>query len=141
MIRPRLGVTLSFCNVFAATLLAVTPSQPGTGFGLRGQYFNNKELRGEPSLVRTDSTINFVLGQRGPGFGIHDNQYSVRWNGDVEAPVAGAYTFTTMSDDGVRLWVNGRKIIDNWTLHGPKRDSSQPMTLEAGKRYDIVLEY
>jgi uncharacterized protein (DUF1800 family)/fibronectin type 3 domain-containing protein len=140
--RKRTAITLSFCNVLAvATLLAATPLQPGTGFGLRGQYFNNKELRGAPSLIRTDSTINFVLGQRGPGFGINDNQYSVRWNGDVEAPVTGSYTFTTMSDDGVRLWVNGKKIIDNWSLHGPKRDVSQPVTLEGGKRYDIVLEY
>jgi hypothetical protein len=141
--RQRLAVTLSFCSILtAATLFAQNNRLPGaSGFGLRGQYFNNKELSGAPALIRTDATINFALGQTGPGFGVADNQYSVRWDGEVAAPTTGAYTFTTVSDDGVRLWVNGQKIIDNWLQHDPKTDSSQPVTLEAGKHYDIVLEY
>ena len=45
------------------------------------------------------------------------DNFSVRWSGQVLAPVTGTYTFTTTSDDGVRLYVNGQLLIDNWTDH------------------------
>ncbi|MFO8008405.1 MAG: sugar-binding protein, partial [Candidatus Brocadiia bacterium] len=50
------------------------------------------------------------------------------------------YTFTTRSDDGVRLWVNGQSVIDNWTDHGPTYDSGT-IALSAGTKYDIQLDY
>jgi hypothetical protein len=50
------------------------------------------------------------------------------------------YTFYTTSDDGVRLWVNGQKLVDNWTNHGPTENSGT-IALAAGQKYSIVLEY
>ncbi|HEU0011347.1 MAG TPA: PA14 domain-containing protein [Verrucomicrobiae bacterium] len=67
-------------------------------------------------------------------------QFSVRWTGQIEAPESGDYTFHTFSNDGVRLWVNGRKLIDNWTDHGETEDTGR-IELEAGKRADVKLEY
>ncbi len=66
--------------------------------------------------------------------------FSVRWTGLVDPQFSETYTFTTTSDDGVRLWVDGKKVIDNWTDHGAKDDSGQA-ALEAGKRVPVVLEY
>lgn len=50
------------------------------------------------------------------------------------------YTFTTTSDDGIRLWVGGKKLVDNWTLHGPTQNSGS-IALVAGKAYDLEIDY
>lgn len=68
------------------------------------------------------------------------SNYSVRWTGQVQPGSSEAYTFTTLSDDGVRLWVDGKQVVDNWTPHGTTEDSGT-VTLQAGKRYDVKLEY
>jgi len=69
-----------------------------------------------------------------------NGNYSVRWTGQVMPARSGTYTFTTLSDDGVRLWVNGQTLIDNWTPHGTTEDSGT-VELEGGRRYDIRLEF
>ena len=66
--------------------------------------------------------------------------FSVRWSGYVGVPKTGTYTFTTVSDDGVRLFVNDKSIIDNWTNHAATENSGTA-TLEAGKRYSLRMEY
>lgn len=66
--------------------------------------------------------------------------FSARWSGLVEPLHSETYTFTTTSDDGVRLWVDGQKVVDNWTAHGAKDDSGT-IALEKGKKVPVVLEY
>ncbi|MBY0505410.1 MAG: DUF1800 family protein [Bryobacteraceae bacterium] len=112
-----------------------------TGTGLKGDYFTNTALSGVVALSRVDPTINFEWGQNSPGTGIGTDKFSVRWTGQVEAPVTGAYTFATVSDDGVRLWVDGKLVASRWNDHGPSRDQSPPVTLTAGRKYDIQMEY
>lgn len=68
------------------------------------------------------------------------NDFSVRWTGTVTPKVSETYTFTTLSDDGVRLWVNGKPLIDDWTGHGATEDKGT-ITLQAGHKYPIRLEY
>ena len=68
------------------------------------------------------------------------DNYSVRWTGQVKPPASGAYTFSTLSDDGVRLWVNAKPLVNDWTGHGPTEDAGT-ITLQAGRRYDITMEY
>lgn len=68
------------------------------------------------------------------------SQFSVRWTGQIEPPESADYTFHTFSNDGVRLWVNGRRIIDNWTEHTETEDTGT-IRLEAGRRYELKLEY
>jgi hypothetical protein len=67
-------------------------------------------------------------------------QYSVRWTGQIEPKYSEEYTFYTFSNNGVRLWVNGRKIIENWTDHTQTEDTGK-IALEAGQRYNLKLEY
>ena len=66
--------------------------------------------------TRTDPTVDFVWGASGrPRQASRRTSFSVRWTGQVEAPSTGTYTFYTVSNDGVRLWVNGQQIINNWS--------------------------
>lgn len=109
--------------------------------GLRGDYFASRDLAGPAAVTRVDSTVNFDWGSSSPTVGVPADQFSARWAGQVQAPVSGRYTFYTTSDDGVRLWVNGQLIIDNWSDHAPTLDRSPRVTLAGGKKYDIKLEY
>lgn len=116
------------------------PSPTGNGTGLRGQYFNNRTLSGSPILTRVEA-INFNWGTGSPGTPVPVNQFSVRWSGTIEAPSTGSYRLRTYSDDGVRVWVNGTRVINNWTDHGATYNTSGTINLVAGQRYTISVEY
>jgi RHS repeat-associated protein len=111
--------------------------------GLRGEYYASTGLTpADLKLARTDSEINFDwgTGEPVPNGGIPADAFSVRWTGKVQATTTGTYNFYTVSDDGVRLWVNGVQLINNWTNHGPTEDVGA-IALTAGQQYDIKLEY
>ncbi len=80
----------------------------------RGDFFNNRDLAGDPALVRNDSDINFAWGWASPAPGtIQSDNFSVRWTRSLDFPT-GNYRFTVTVDDGARLWVNNALIIDEW---------------------------
>ncbi len=108
--------------------------------GLLGQYFTNNALTGLAALTRSES-VNFSWGAGSPAPGLPVNNFSARWSGQVLAPSSGTYRFQTNSDDGVRLWVNGAQVINNWTAHAATLNTSGNVTFVAGQRYDIKLEY
>ena len=108
--------------------------------GLLGQYFTNTTLSGTPALTRTEA-VNFDWGTGSPGAGIGNDSFSVRWTGQVSAPTSGSYVLQTISDDGVRLWLNGSQLINNWSDHAATTNNAPAVTLIAGQRYDLVLEY
>ncbi len=109
--------------------------------GLLGEYFDNRDFT---NLVTTrrDATVNFDWGTGTPaGTALTSpDTFSVRWTGRVFAPVTGSYTFTTTSDDGVRLWVNNQLIINNFTDHGATNNNGV-INLTANTFYDIRMEY
>ena len=115
------------------------PPPAGTGTGLTGQYFNGVDLS---SLVQTrvDPTVNFNWTPYAPISGLTPNLFSVRWTGQVQPLHSETYTFSTVSDDGVRLWINGQEIINDWTDHPPTTDSGT-ITLAAGQSYSLKMEY
>jgi N-acetylneuraminic acid mutarotase len=116
--------------------IAATP--PDTG-GVRGEYYDNKDLTAL-KLTRTDPTINFSWGTGSPDPSVGADTFSARWTGSVKVDHNQAYTFYTTSNDGVRLWVNGQRIINNWTDHGTTEDRGA-ISLQAGQWYPIKLEY
>jgi hypothetical protein len=77
------------------------------------EYYNNDVLSGSPAYLRIDPAINFSWGNSAPAPGIEADTFSVRW---TQWPVftAGNYRFTATADDGVRVWVNGQLIINEW---------------------------
>ncbi|MDR3637130.1 MAG: PA14 domain-containing protein [Isosphaeraceae bacterium] len=134
------------------TLLSV-----GGGFtnsGLLGQYYPNTSLSGTPAFTRQDDRIDFnwgsdvvVGGSTSPGFNaVGPTNFSVQWTGQVVPNFSETYTFTTESDDGVRLFIRPTgssawsELIDDWTPHAVTADSGS-YTVTAGQSYDIRLEY
>jgi len=69
-----------------------------------------------------------------------DTAISVRWTGTVTPKYTDTYTFSTVTDDGARLWVNGQQLVNDWNSHGDTENSGT-IALEAGKAYPIILEY
>jgi len=124
--------------------VTVVVNQGSTSGGLTGQYFNdpgNGTHFATLVLTRTDATVNFTWNAAAPATGVTADNFSVRWTGQVQAPVSGTYRFSTVSDDGIRLWVNGTQVINNWTDHGTTTNTSAAVTLTAGVKYTITLEY
>lgn len=107
--------------------------------GFYGQYFDNKDLS-DFKFSRIDDKIDFNWGAGSPDPRIGSDTFSIRWLGQVRPKYSETYTFYTNSDDGVRLWVNGQKIIDNWTDHSATPNSGT-IDLTAGQDYDIQLDY
>jgi hypothetical protein len=115
------------------------PPPPGNGTGLRAEYYDTMDLSGTP-LVRTDATIDFDWGTGSPDPSIGADTFSVRWSGTIEAQFSEDTTFTTVSDDGVRLWIDGRLLIDHWDDHSPTEDGGT-IGLVAGRSYAVTMEY
>ena len=135
---PTGGAALGLQNT--ATVTIADNDVPTTGGdGLKGEYFNNKDFTAAV-FTRIDRTVNFNYGTGSPDPGMGGNTFSIRWTGQVVPRYSETYTFTTRSDDGVRLYVNNQLLIDQWNDHAPT-DHSGTITLQAGVRYDIKLEY
>ena len=66
--------------------------------------------------------------------------FAVRWSGELEAPLSEPFTFSVYARGRVRLWVNGEQIIFGWN-ESRRRRESQPIQLEAGRRYSVQLDY
>jgi YVTN family beta-propeller protein len=118
--------------------ITVTTAPTG-GTGLTAQYFNGVDFN-TLALTRVDPTVNLDVGDLSPAAGVGIDNFSVRWNGQVQPLYTQTYTFYTNSDDGVRLSVNGQQIINNWTDHGPTEDIGT-IALTAGTKYDITMEF
>jgi hypothetical protein len=71
------------------------------------------------TVMRIDPTVNFSWGNGSPAPIIGADSFSVRWKGFVRAERWESHTFYTVSDDGIRLKVDGRVVVENWTRHGP----------------------
>jgi YVTN family beta-propeller protein len=120
--------------------ISAPSNAPNTGAGLIGRYYNNATLTGTPVLQRVEA-VNFEWGSGSPGAGVNSNYFSARWTGLVEATSSGTFRFRTRSNEGVRLWVNGTLLINNWTAHATTTDTAVGVTLTGGMRYAITMEY
>jgi endo-1,4-beta-xylanase len=115
---------------------------PGNGDGLLGEYFNGTDLS-NLVLSRIDSNIDFNWGGGSPDSAIQEDQFSVRWTGQIEVRMTETYTIITRSDDGMRVWINNQQIIDDWNDHaaGDDTEASGTVSMETGIQYDIRVEY
>jgi len=130
----RLAATAS-----APIVITINSPPVGTGIGLRGNYFGNMTLSGV-AVPRLDSTVGFDWGSGSPHPSIGPDYFSVRWVGKVQPRYSEDYTFYTRTDDGVRLWVNGQIVIDQW-VDQAATEVNGSITLTAGNLYDIKMEF
>lgn len=102
-------------------------------------YFNNTNLSGSTVLARVDDAVDFDWGTGSPGSGVNSDNFSVRWR---RTPFFdnGTYRFTATFDDGMRVYVNGNLIIDQWH-QGGVRQATADFPLTAGDRHEIIVEY
>ncbi|WP_246238348.1 PA14 domain-containing protein [Acrocarpospora corrugata] len=137
---PSGSATNAIATVIEADITTPTPAAAGTGSGLKAEFWSNTTFTGTPAVTRTDPTVNYAWRFSGsPAASIGTDNFSSRWTGSIQPRYSERYTFTTASDDTVRLWIDGQLVIDNATPHTAAVDQGS-VTLVAGRRYDIRLE-
>ena len=132
------GTTLT--EVSAVPVPASFLRGPEGESGLKAEYFSNKELKGVPVLTRVDREVDFDWGMTNPVPGVPADDFSARWTGKLVPSMTGKYRFGATADDGVRVYLDGKLIAEDWTEHAPATVTGE-VTLEAGKSYDIKMEY
>ncbi|HXB98656.1 MAG TPA: PA14 domain-containing protein, partial [bacterium] len=120
--------------------LTVATLGHAAGNGLLGQYYSDTSFTNFAG-EEIDPTVNFNWALASPGFGMDQTTFSVRWTGFVVAPCSDTYTFQTTTDDGVRLWVNGAEIINQWVDQSATAVNSSPVYLTAGAMVPIEMDY
>jgi beta-glucosidase len=118
---------------------SVLMSPDGTAHGFKGEYFTNRDLQGLPTLTRTDSKID-LQGPRRPARGFPRTDFSVRWSAKLTVPESGNYTFTFTGDDGFRIFLDDKTLVDHW-VEGPPTPITFETKLVVGKTYDLRIEY
>ena len=117
----------------------------GSENGLRGEYFNNKDLSGEPVFTATDKVIDMNWSDKAPRENMDDDNFSVRWTGELVPDKTATYQLGFVSTTNTRLYLND-SLIAKTIYHfrdeygDPRLRKSPSMKLEAGKKYKIVLE-
>jgi heat shock protein HslJ/chitodextrinase/uncharacterized protein YraI len=105
----------------------------------KGEYFDNTDMKGQPVLVRNDQAINFDWGAGAPAPGLPTDNYSVRWSRKAGFENSD-YLFTVNVEGGVRLWLDGRMLIDDWVASGNRTLTAQSGVINAGD-HDLRVDY
>jgi len=108
---------------------------------VKEELFEGQALEGKPVAVREVERIDFDPDDGvspAPGLVGHEH-YSVRWTGTVELAKAGSYDVMANADDGIRVLLDGKKVLDDWSDHAP-RTTLKTLQLKAGK-HQVVVEY
>jgi len=109
-----------------------------TKTGMKGEYFNNMNLSGKPVVTRIDSMVNFNFGTSSPAPGIPEDHFSIRWKGKITPPET-VHHIGINTDDGGRLYVDGKLVIDDWKDHSEVPNSVE-VELKPGKEYEIEFD-
>ena len=129
------------------------PSAGDAERGLRGEYFRNTDLSGTPALVRVDPMIGFnwdrgsptdnllARGEAQPDQAVPSDNFSIRWSGQLLPPVSGEYVLEAAANDGVRVYLDGKLVIDRWERADNLTATQAKLKLEGGHAYDIRVEY
>lgn len=137
----RFSFLLALC--LAPLVIAAQPTSsaprlpPGKGF--RGAYFRGGNFE-KLVLTRFDATLDFEWGEDAPVAGVAADTFSVRWTTYVQAPASGTYQLAAHYEGGMRVWIGGRPLTDDWPL-GPLRTMQARVRLEAGRVYDVRVDY
>jgi beta-glucosidase len=121
--------------------------------GLKAEYFRGRDFSGAPVTTRIDARIAFrwdrgaptddlvARGELPSANALPGDDFSVRWTGQLLPPESGRYELVVGANDGFRLFLEGRELLDGWETNERVRSRSVMIDLEAGKAYDLRLEY
>ncbi|MBC7449631.1 MAG: OmpA family protein [Hymenobacteraceae bacterium] len=133
LVRRMLLVFALVATTFSATAQGSSPN------GLTATFFADRRLT-KVLQTRIDPTIDFNWDRSAPGPGLPATNYAVRWQGYLQPPVTGTYTFVVSTDDGMRIWLDEKPILDTWKLQVPT-DYRVRVPLEAGRAVALRVEY
>ena len=144
-----IAVKAGAVNSGVASASFINTAAVGAGDGLIGEYwtnttgaaFTNLSFNTAPTLVRTDAVVNFDWSTAGPDASIGQTNFTARWIGSVQPQYGETYTFTVVANDGVRLWVNGQLLVDDWNVHSTATTNSGVITLNAQQLYNLRMDY
>ncbi|WP_175621636.1 glycoside hydrolase family 3 N-terminal domain-containing protein [Chryseobacterium schmidteae] len=109
--------------------------------GLKGNYFSNSDLKGNPAFEKQDEQLNFKWTLYSPNpEKLQPDNYSVRWTGKLKAPNSGKYKLGLRGNDGFRLYLNGKLLIDNWEKLSYSTKTVE-LDFNKGQKSDIVVEF
>jgi beta-glucosidase len=108
--------------------------------GLKGEYFNNRDFRGEPAFVRIDRNIDFNWWDGAPGPKFDADNFGVRWTGELVAPESGTYGLGAEGFNGFRVEFDGRPLVRFNGSHEPQKTYAA-VELVRGRSYKIKLEF
>jgi len=117
-------------------LLSTPDGQPG----LRGEYFQGRDLQGAPVVTRIDKDVNFDFNDASPAPGLGREDFSIRWTGFLTPDRSGNIALGVTGDDGYRLWLDGKLLVEDWSEHAPLTKTAA-ITLEKGHKYALKLDY
>jgi beta-glucosidase len=117
----------------------LVPSGRSRRHGLIGEYFPNRDHRGAPAVTRIDPTVDFNWGDEAPHPKLPADEFSVRWTGNLVPTESGVYSIGIGSDDGSRLYLDGKLLVDNWGQHGLMFKTGR-VELKAGSAHPIRIE-
>ncbi|HLX95036.1 MAG TPA: TIM-barrel domain-containing protein [Verrucomicrobiae bacterium] len=124
-------------QVVPADWLKTPDGQPG----LKGEFYTNETLSGVPALARTDANVDFDWSKNSPAPGFPRTHFSARWTGTIEVPAAvGDVTLATVEDDGARVWIDDKLVVDAWGPHAATT-SEAGAVLTAGRPHRLRIEY
>jgi beta-glucosidase len=114
--------------------------------GIKAEYFLGMSLAGSPIVTRIDKDVNFEFGGNSPAPGVPGTNFSARWTGSLTVPNPGSYKLGVTGDDGYRLWLDGKLLVEDLTIKvglpwpGPST-KQETVSLEKGRKYAIKLEF
>ncbi len=121
------------------SLARLATSSEYDGGTLTATFYAGTKLAGPPLATRQDAAINFDW-RRGPADGVPHDNFSARWAGKITPTTTGPAQFVIRSDDGARVELDGRTVLDSWSAHRAETKSAT-VDLTAGRTYDLTVEY
>jgi beta-glucosidase len=140
----------------AASAIDAAHLRPAPGSserGLSGAYFRGRDLEGDPVLTRVDPKVDFrwdrgaptdepvARGELAASRAVEADDFSVRWTGVLVPPTSGEYELVVTANDGARLFLDGQKVLEDWTETSVARAVVARVRLEAGREHALKLEY
>ena len=129
------------------------PARGSSEHGLTGQYYRGRDFAGEPVMTRIDARPSFrwdrgsptdeavARGELDAAHALESDNFCVRWTGTLVPPVSGEYELVVTANDGARLFVDGQKVLEDWTETSVARAIAGKVKLEGGQEHELRLEY